>query len=110
MTRTLVFVFLFGFAAVAQAQDAAKIEKGKQVYTAQKCQVCHSVGAVGNKRGALDTVGAKLKAEEIRQWIVAAPEMTARTKAERKPPMKAYAHLPKEDVDALVAYMASLKK
>ena len=60
MTRTLVFVFLFGFAAVAQAQDAAKIEKGKQVYAAQKCQVCHSVAGVGNKRGALDQVGSKL--------------------------------------------------
>jgi mono/diheme cytochrome c family protein len=110
MTRTLLVVVTLACAGSAAAQDAALIEKGKQVYTAQKCQVCHSVGAVGNKRGALDTVGAKLKAEEIRQWIVAAPEMTARTKAERKPPMKAYAHLPKEDVDALVAYMASLKK
>ena len=30
--------------------------------------------------------------------------------ATRKPPMKSYASLPKEDVDALVAYMLSLKK
>ena len=110
MTRFLLSVFMLTFAAVASAQDAAIIEKGKQVYAAQKCQVCHSVAGVGNKRGALDDVGARLKAEEIRQWIVAAPEMTAKMKAERKPPMKAYGHLPKEDVDALVAYMTSLKK
>lgn len=35
--------------------------------------------------------------------------MTKKAKAERKPVMKAYS-LPKEDVDALVAYMQSLKK
>jgi hypothetical protein len=36
--------------------------------------------------------------------------MTKKTKATRKPPMKNYAHLPKEDVEAMVAYMVSLKK
>ena len=110
MTRILLATFLLAFAGTATAQDAAKIEKGKQVYAAQKCQVCHSIAGVGNKRGALDDVGTRLKEDDIRQWIVAAPEMTAKTKAERKPPMKSYAHLAKDDLDALVAYLASLKK
>jgi hypothetical protein len=35
--------------------------------------------------------------------------MTAKTKATRKPEMKSY-NLPKEDLDALVAYLSSLKK
>jgi hypothetical protein len=35
--------------------------------------------------------------------------MTAKTKAERKPVMKSYPKLEKGDVDALVAYMQSLK-
>jgi len=108
MTRFICAVFVLAVALPASAQDA-RIDKGKQVYTAQKCQACHSVAGVGNKKGALDGVGAKLKEDEIRQWIVAAPEMAAKAKADRKPPMKAYM-LPKEDVDALVAYMASLKK
>ena len=108
MTRFICAVFVLAVALPAGAQDA-RIDKGKQVYTAQKCQACHSVAGVGNKKGALDSVGAKLKEDEIRQWIVAAPEMAAKAKADRKPPMKAYT-LPKEDVDALVAYMASLKK
>jgi mono/diheme cytochrome c family protein len=90
----------------ASAQSAAE---GQKVYTAQKCNVCHSVAGVGNKRGALDEVGSKLSADDIRQWIVDAPAMTAKTKAERKPPMKSYT-LSKPDLDALVAYMASLKK
>ena len=110
MTRILFALFVLAFAGTATAQDAATIEKGKQIYTAQKCQACHSVAGAGNKNGALDDVGARLNAEAIRQWIVAAPEMTAKTKAQRKPLMKSYGHLAKEDVDALVAYLASLKK
>src|SRR5262245_23263251 len=109
MTRCLCALILLSLAAPAVAQDA-RIEKGKQVYAAQKCQACHSVAGVGNKKGALDDAGAKLKAEEIRQWIVAAPEMAAKANADRKPPMKAYPNLAKDDLDALVAYVPSLKK
>jgi mono/diheme cytochrome c family protein len=109
MKRILCALFLLAVAVPVSAQDAS-IEKGKQVYTAQKCQACHSVAGVGNKKGALDDIGARLKEDEIRQWIVVAPEMAAKAKADRKPPMKAYATLVKEDVDALVAYLASLKK
>ena len=102
---------VFGaLASVASAQDKSKIEQGMKVYAAQKCGVCHSIAGVGAKRGPLDGVGSKLSEDEIRQWIVNAAEMTKKTNATRKPPMKSYAHLSKEDVDALVAYMASLKK
>ena len=46
--------------------------------------MCHSIAGVGNKKGALDDVGARLRKDDIRQWIIAAPEMTAKTKAERE--------------------------
>ena len=92
------------------AQDAKLVEKGQQVYTAQKCSVCHSVADKGNKKGALDDVGSKLTAAEIHEWLVHPAEMTAKAKATRKPPMKSYDKLPKEDLDALVAYLSSLKK
>jgi hypothetical protein len=36
--------------------------------------------------------------------------MTAKANADRKPPMKAYADLPKTDLDDLVAYLSTLKK
>jgi mono/diheme cytochrome c family protein len=97
-------------ASVASAQDAAQIERGQKVYVAQKCQNCHSVAAKGNKKGPLDDIGTKLTEEEIRLWIVDAPAMTSKTKATRKPLMKAYKDLPPEDLEALVAYMKSLKK
>lgn len=92
------------------AQDAELVKRGEAVYAAQKCSICHSVAGKGNAKGALDGVGAKLSADEIHQWIVAAPEMTAKTKAARKPAMKAYSTLPEEDLNALVAYLQSLKK
>jgi cytochrome c5 len=88
----------------------AQADKGMKVYEAQKCSICHSIGDKGNKKGPLDGVGSKLTADEIRQWIVEPAAMTAKAKATRKPPMKAYANLPKDELDALVAYMVSLKK
>ena len=93
---------------VIAAQDAAAVEHGKQVYAAQKCMLCHSIAGKGNKKGALDDVGGKLSSETIRQWIATAKEMTAKTKATRQPPMKEY-NLPAADVDALVAYLSTLK-
>ena len=93
--------------AFAQAGSPAE---GEKVYTAQKCSVCHSIGGQGNKNGPLDEVGSKLSADDIRQWIVDAPGMTKKANSTRKPPMKSYSQLPKGEVDALVAYMQSLKK
>ena len=111
MMRTMLAAMaVFGLMTSAAGAQGAAHEQGKQVYAAQKCQVCHSIGGVGNKKGPLDEVGTKLSAGEIREWIVSAPEMTAKTKSTRKPLMKAYASLAKEDLDALVAYLHSLKK
>ena len=91
-------------------QDAADVEKGKSVYTAQKCSMCHSIEGKGNKSNPLDGVGKKLSAEEIRLWIVNPKEATAKAKSTKKPPMPdKYSKLPAADIDALVAYMQSLK-
>lgn len=89
------------------AQDAAQIARGKTVYDAQRCSLCHSVAGRGNAKGPLDKVGTKLSAEDIRKWIVTPKEMKSDTN--RKPEMRAYPSLPAADLDALVAYMRSLK-
>ena len=94
--------------AAAFAQDA-KVDKGKQVYAAQKCSMCHSIAGKGNAKGSLDGVGSKWSAADIKQWVVNPVAMAAKTKAERKPVMKVKP-MPAEDVDALVAYLATLKK
>ncbi|PYR66770.1 MAG: hypothetical protein DMF87_16930 [Acidobacteria bacterium] len=96
------------WAAGAFAQDAAR---GRQEFVDSKCLVCHQIAGEGNKKGAaLDGVGAKLTPDQIRQWITNAPEMAAKAGIDRKPPMKAYTDFPKDKVDALVAYLSSLKK
>jgi mono/diheme cytochrome c family protein len=109
MVRVLAgLTFCLGLTATAAAQDAA-VALGEKVYATQKCAMCHSIGEKGNKKGPLDSVGSKLTAEELHAWIVDATGMTAKTKAPRKPLMKDY-KLPKEETDALVAYMMTLKK
>ncbi len=106
MLRTgLIVLAISAFAAAAAAQDAAA---GAKVYVDQKCSVCHSIAGKGNAKGPLDDVG-KMPADDIRAWITDAKGMTEKTKAPRKPVMKQYA-LPKGDVDALVAYLSTLKK
>ncbi len=109
MMRSTVMgvLLLVGLASVASAQEAKA--KGEAVFAAQKCSLCHSVAGKGNPKGALDDVGSKLKADDIRAWITDAKGMTAKTGATRKPDMKAYS-LPKDDVDNLVAYLSTLKK
>ena len=99
-------VLCVGVAATASAQDGKA--KGEKVYADQKCSLCHSIAGKGNPKGSLDGVGGKVKPEEIREWIVDPKGMTAKTKATRKPEMKQYT-LSKDDVDALVAYLSSLK-
>jgi len=87
MRRTLVttglfFVFaLVSSAGIATAQDAALVKKGQEIYTAQKCSVCHAIAGKGGKANPLDGVGAKLSAEDIRQWIVSPAEATAKAKS-----------------------------
>ena len=87
-----------------------KAEKGAAVFVAQKCATCHSLDGKGLAKGPLDGVGAKLSADDIREWIVHPDAMSKTANATRKPPMRAYPNLPKEDLDALVAFLASKKK
>lgn len=109
---TIGAVFLVSAATPALARDGqdASVEKGKAVYAAQKCSMCHGIGGVGGKSSPLDGVGTKLSAAEIRAWIVTPKEMEKKTKSTKKPPMPdRYSKLPAADLDALVAYMVSLK-
>jgi mono/diheme cytochrome c family protein len=95
--------------SVSYAQDP-KVQRGQKVYADSKCAVCHSVDGKGNAKGPLDAAGTKLTAEEIRQWMINPQEMAGKTKSTRKPPMPTFAKLPKEDLDAVIAYLMTLKK
>jgi mono/diheme cytochrome c family protein len=107
LTITLALAGALMTARPAAAQDA---KKGQDVYTAQKCQLCHAIAGKGNKSNSLDGVGAKLSADDIKQWITHPVEAAAKAKSTKKPPMPAkFGSLPAADIDALVAYMQSLK-
>jgi mono/diheme cytochrome c family protein len=108
MLRMFFAGAIISVSAVASAAppDAAQ---GEKLFAEQKCGLCHSIAGKGNPKGPLDEAVGKLSAADLRAWITDANGMTAKTKATRKPAMKQFA-LPKEDVDALVAYLSSIKK
>ena len=100
-------VMVLGLAGAAAAQD--KVAQGKALYDANKCSLCHSIAGKGNPKGSLDGIGSKLSAAEIKEWITDPAAMAAKSKSERKPPMPKKTLKP-DEVDALVAYLSSLKK
>lgn len=79
------------------------IQAGHAVYEEANCAACHSIAGVGSPRSPLDGVGERLTAERIRLWIV---DPQAAQPGVRKP---AFDDLPEADLDALVAYLQTLK-
>ena len=71
--------------------------------------MCHAVAGKGNAKGNLDGVGTRLPEADIRAWLTEPEGMRVKTKAERTPAMKK-PQLNAGQVDALVAYLGSLKK
>ncbi len=109
MRRSVVRVGLsialsaMALAAGVRADETKTIELGKEVYLAQRCQTCHSIAGAGSRRYPLDDVGSRLSEADIRQWIVAPQKVDPKVKK------KAFDKLPADQLDALVAYLLSLK-
>ncbi len=107
----VVLTAAFGIVALAATASAqGKADEGKALFTSSKCPLCHSIADKGNKKGPLDDVGSKLKADEIRSWISDPAAMREKAKATRTPAMTKNATLTKDQIDSLVAYLATLKK
>jgi mono/diheme cytochrome c family protein len=111
----LAFTFtIIGAATLwAQAPDPAKVAVGQKAYDTQKCSTCHQIKGQGGKLStALDGVGAKLTEADIHKWLTAPAEMEAKLPKRPAMPMSTFlkSHkLTDADVDALTAYMLSLK-
>lgn len=111
ITALLIVVLAVVFATLRSGPDHAqappprqlapqdpRIERGRAVFIAQRCQRCHSLHGEGNTRSPLDGVGGRLPEHDIRQWITAPKTM--------KPGIAKRAYkLSAEDLDALVAYL-----
>jgi cytochrome c2 len=84
------------------AQD--KAAEGKKVFEREKCSMCHTA-----TRNSLADVGSKLTADQIREWLVNPKAAAAAAKVTPKPMMRSFEKLSKEDQDALVAYVQTMK-
>jgi mono/diheme cytochrome c family protein len=104
-----VAVFMFALSVAVPTMARGATPTGQEIYAEQKCSLCHSIGGKGNVKGPLDEVGSKSSPDDIRAWLTDAKAMTAKTKAPRKPEMKAYT-LTSIEVDTLVTYLSGLKK
>jgi mono/diheme cytochrome c family protein len=108
LTMLMTGALLSPCATPAFAQDP-NVAKGAALFEAQKCTVCHGAQGKGNVKRTLDGAGARLDAATIRLWLTDPKAAEARTGKTAKPPMKSFASLPPADIDALVAYVLSLK-
>jgi cytochrome c2 len=79
-------------------------EKGKEVYDAKKCGLCHTVDGSGGKRGGdLSDVGDKRDAEWLTKYL---KDPKALLPEAKMPVFKGS----DEELQDLVAYLMSLKK
>ena len=88
---------------VTPAAEEKTLALGRRVYDREGCAMCHSIAGTGKRRHPLDGVGARLKREDIRKWIVSPREMNPEVRK------KAY-QLSQEDLDALIEYLSSLEQ
>ena len=115
MKRIVIAVAAVAFLAGAslQAQDAKQAATGKQIYTAKECSKCHLINGKGNKTGGkLDGIAAKVTPADMRKWLTNPAEMEKGL--DHKPKVKmsskiAELKLKDADIDALVAYLQTLK-
>ena len=106
-TVVLVLGAVLAASRVEAAEDA--VARGKRLYTENRCTMCHSVAGKGQPKGPQDGVGSRLTPAELRKWMLEPKAMATKSKATRKPPMPSFETLKREDLDALVAYLATLK-
>jgi mono/diheme cytochrome c family protein len=104
----LAVATMMAWAVPAMAQDS-KEAAGEKLFAAQKCSICHAVAGKGNVKHPLDGAGARLTPDVVRLWLTDPKAAEAKAGKKASPPMKSFAALPPADLDALVAYVMSLK-
>jgi mono/diheme cytochrome c family protein len=77
---------------------------GAQLVQSKGCRGCHKIEGAGGTLGpALDGVGQRLSAQEIRE-VIADPKSKNPSSM-----MPSFAHIPEEEMKALVDYLSQLK-
>jgi len=109
LRMTVMGAALLGLLAAPAAAQDGKVAKGEALYASQKCAMCHAIEGKGNKKFPLDGVGKTATADIVTLWLIDPKAAEAKTGKAGKPAMRSYAKLTADEVDALVAYMISLK-
>lgn len=91
------------------ASDNQLIERGRKVYQQQGCIRCHSIAGQGNPRNPLDGVGIRWSVEELRSWVTGGSVRNSELPEYVSGLKKEYADLPEVELNALLAYMQSLR-
>ena len=105
--RIAILAVGLAVAGLASADDAAMIEKGKTVFESTKppCKTCHNA-----KKNPLDSYGTAGTTEDVKAWLRTPKEMFAKTGKKGMKPTFGPNKISDEDLDALAAYLVSLKK
>ena len=83
---------------------AADVARGEELSKSLGCKGCHTIANSGGKIGpALDGVGQRLKAEQIRKQLLEPKSVHPKSM------MPSYEKLPQADLQALVDYLQTLK-
>lgn len=101
LAKALALASLF---ALAATQVSAEEARGRELLNALGCKACHQLEGSGGSLGpALDGVGQRLSAEQINKQIAEPSTANPSTM------MPSYAHIPEEDLKALVEFLSTLK-
>ena len=90
----------------------AQVERGKELFQTQGCVACHTVGDQGGAIGPDLTHEAQRKRSDewhLRHLIDPLSVYVIGATKNITWPMPGFAHLPQEDLKALVAFLQSLK-
>ena len=97
LTLTLLVTSVMG------AEPDAVIKKGRQIYNDKKCGICHVIDGKGGKSGPdLTLIGSKWDSTTLKTFM---RDPRALVPQGKMPSFRGS----EDELDALVAYMASLK-
>jgi cytochrome c2 len=109
-TSLAILVALPLMAALSAGVAQQHPDAGRKVYDREKCATCHQIEKRGNSRYPLDGVASRLTSDQLRRWLTHPAEMEAalpRMPALRMSTMNY--RLNRQELDALVAYLETLK-
>ena len=97
--------------AAQSGDDAAEIARGREVYASLDCSGCHSIAGEGSPRSPLDGVGSHLDEAGLRAWMLGEDSVAEDLSPRALRTKQAYRdQLGTDQIDALVAYLASLEE